>query len=35
MVGGLVLARGLEEPEALEFLKDVRAFLREALAEAN
>jgi TetR/AcrR family transcriptional repressor of nem operon len=35
MVGGVVLARGLEEPEALEFLKDVRAFLREALAEAN
>jgi TetR/AcrR family transcriptional regulator, transcriptional repressor for nem operon len=32
MVGGLVLARGLEESEASEFLKDVRAFVREALA---
>jgi len=35
MIGGLVLARGLEESEALDLLKDVRAFVRDALAEAD
>jgi TetR/AcrR family transcriptional regulator, transcriptional repressor for nem operon len=33
MVGGIVLARGLDEAEASAFLKDVRAFVRDALAE--
>jgi TetR/AcrR family transcriptional regulator, transcriptional repressor for nem operon len=32
MVGGMVLARALAEPEALDLLVDVRAFVREALA---
>ena len=32
MVGGLIVARGLKEPERLEFLKDCQAFLREALS---
>jgi len=35
MVGGLVLARGLKEAEALELLKDCHAFLRDALADSN
>jgi TetR/AcrR family transcriptional regulator, transcriptional repressor for nem operon len=35
MVGGLVLARGLEEAEALELLKDCHAFLRDALANSD
>lgn len=35
MVGGLILARGLTEPEALEFLKDCRAFLHGALANSG
>jgi TetR/AcrR family transcriptional repressor of nem operon len=35
MVGGLVLARGLEEAEALELLKDCHAFLRVALANCD
>jgi TetR/AcrR family transcriptional repressor of nem operon len=30
MVGGLVLARGLDDADASEFLKDVRAFVRDA-----
>jgi TetR/AcrR family transcriptional regulator, transcriptional repressor for nem operon len=34
MVGGLILARGLNESEGLEFLKDCHAFLREALASS-
>lgn len=33
MVGGLVVARGMTEAEALEFLKDCQAFLRTALAD--
>jgi TetR/AcrR family transcriptional regulator, transcriptional repressor for nem operon len=32
MVGGLIVARGLKEPERLEFLKDCQFFLREALS---
>ena len=32
MVGGLVLARGLKEAEALELLKDCQAFLLDTLA---
>jgi len=32
MVGGLIVARGLKEPERLEFLKDCQSFLREALS---
>src|SRR5262249_21421676 len=35
MVGGLVLARGLKESEALELLNDCHAFLRDALATAE
>jgi len=35
MVGGLVLARGLREAEALELLKDCHAFLRDALANSD
>jgi len=35
LVGGLVLARGLKEAEALELLKDCHAFLRDALASSN
>jgi len=34
MVGGLILARGLNESEGLEFLKGCHAFLREALASS-
>jgi hypothetical protein len=34
MVGGLILARGLNESEGLEFLKDCHGFLREALASS-
>jgi TetR/AcrR family transcriptional repressor of nem operon len=32
MVGGLIVARGLKEPERLGFLKDCQFFLREALS---
>ena len=32
MVGGLILARALNESEGMRFLKDCHAFLREALA---
>jgi TetR/AcrR family transcriptional repressor of nem operon len=32
MVGGLIVARGLEESERAEFLKNCQAFLREALS---
>jgi hypothetical protein len=35
MVGGLVLARGLKDTEALELLKDCHAFLRDALASSK
>jgi hypothetical protein len=35
MVGGLVLARGLEEAEALELLKDCQAFLLDTLANSD
>jgi TetR/AcrR family transcriptional regulator, transcriptional repressor for nem operon len=31
MVGGLIVARGMSESEGLEFLKDCRSFLRNAL----
>src|SRR5262249_49547575 len=35
MVGGLVLARGLKEAEALELLKDCQAFLLDTLAHSD
>ena len=35
MVGGLVLARGLKEAEALEFLKDCHAFLLDTSANSD
>src|SRR6516225_11058063 len=35
MVGGLVLARGLKEAEALELLKDCQAFLLDTLANSD
>ena len=35
MVGGLIIARGLKDPERLEFLKDCQAFLREALSSGS
>jgi len=33
MVGGLILARALNESEGMKFLKDCHGFLREALAD--
>lgn len=33
MLGGLILARGLPESEALNFLKDCQTFLRDAVAD--
>jgi len=35
MVGGLIIARGLKDPERLVFLKDCQAFLREALSSGS
>jgi len=35
MVGGVVLARGMKQSERAGFLADCRAFLREAVAEAD
>jgi len=35
MVGGLVVARGLKEAEALEFLKDCHAFLLDTFANSD
>ena len=35
MVGGLILARGLNQSEGLEFLKKCHAFLRDALANSS
>ena len=35
MVGGIVLSRALKEPERAEFLAQCRAFLRDALGDAD
>jgi hypothetical protein len=35
MVGGLVLARGMKEVEALELLKDCQAFLLDTLPNSD
>jgi TetR/AcrR family transcriptional repressor of nem operon len=35
MVGGLILARGLNEDEALQLLNDCKVFLREAIASKD
>ena len=35
MVGGMILARSLKEPEGLEFLEDCQGFLRNALSSRN
>lgn len=35
MVGGLIIARGLEDSEGLEFLKDCHGFLQESLAKTD
>ena len=35
MVGGLVLARGMKEAEALELLKDCQGFLLDTLANSD
>jgi TetR/AcrR family transcriptional repressor of nem operon len=35
MVGGLIIARALNESQGMKFLKDCHAFLREALASAS
>jgi hypothetical protein len=32
MVGGIILTRGMKQPERAAFLADCRAFLAEALA---
>jgi TetR/AcrR family transcriptional repressor of nem operon len=35
MVGGLILARAVKEPDGLEFLKDCQRFLQNALSDAT